>query len=173
LNSLAALVWRHCDGRTSVDEISWIVARERNITQAEPLVALALEQLGRRRLLEETPSPLSPADRLSRREALARLVLAAVGLPLIMTIATRTAAQSSSGGDQSSGGGGSSSSTPPVQVNVNVQVPVVVGGKQQTPPPPPCRQRGQSCVAPSSGVPGTCCAGLVCTGVVQNAGVCG
>ena len=167
LNAVAALVWRNCDGKTSTEELVRIAARHTGIVTAVELVGLALEQLGRRNLLDEPPPPLSPAERFSRRGVLKKLAVAASVLPLIMSVATKTAAQSMSGGDDSSSSDQGTTSSPTVNVNLNVVVP----GKQSN--PPPCRSKGQSCVAAASGQQGTCCAGLSCTGVSQNAGVCG
>jgi hypothetical protein len=171
LNATAALVWRHCDGRTSPADLARIVAAELAIPSGEEVVALALEHLARRHLLEQPPE--HPGEsRISRRETLKKLAIAAASLPIILTITTKAAAQSLSGG--SSSDDSSSSSTPKAAVNVNVTVPVTIGGSSHSAPaPPPCRTRGQSCVAASSGQQGTCCAGLVCGGVFQGAGVCG
>jgi hypothetical protein len=169
LNATAALVWRHCDGHTPLDELARIVTSETGITPAGDVVALALEQLGRRHLLNEAPRP--PAvDRISRREVLRNLALAAAALPLVMTIATKAAAQSISDPDPPS-----VSDPSPVTVSVPVTVQVQHSAPA-TPSPPaavPCRQRGQSCLATTSGQQGTCCAGLKCNGVLQGAGVCG
>jgi Coenzyme PQQ synthesis protein D (PqqD) len=176
LNATAALVWRHCDGRTSIDDLARILAGELGIPQAAEVVGLALEQLGRRHLLEEAPRPLPAADRLSRRDALKRLALAAAALPLVMSVATKAAAQSISDPGPPPPPSPSSSAAAPVAIAI--QIPVVIQestpSRQSSPPaPPPCRQRGQSCLAPASGQQGTCCAGLTCTGVAQGAGVCG
>jgi hypothetical protein len=162
LNSIAALVWRNCDGETSEEDLTHIVATRTGTHPAPELVRLAIEQLGRRNLLEEPPPSLPPSDRISRRIALKKLALAGCVLPLIMSIATKTAAQSMSG---------AASSTPSSTTsNPNVNVTVVEEGNP--PHPVPCRTRGQSCVAAASGRQGTCCAGLACNGVSQNAGVC-
>jgi hypothetical protein len=175
LNAAAALVWKHCDGETSLEDLEELMRRELGIEQASALVALALEQLARRHLLEDPQPPSRGEARASRREALRQLALAAA-LPVILTIATRTAAQSLSDG---SSDGSSGSSSPPVSVTVSVVVP----GPSSSPPSPPtaksqpaaaapCRTKGQSCLASASGQQGTCCAGLTCTGVAQGAGVC-
>ncbi len=163
LNATARAVWRHCDGETSVDELARIVAKEIGIASASAVVGLALEQLARRHLLETAPAPA--ADRISRRDALKKLAAGAALLPLIMTVATKTVAQSLSGAVDPP--------PPPVQAQVNVTIPVTIGGGSHSTQSPPCRTRGQSCVAATSGVQGTCCAGLACTGVSMNAGVCG
>ena len=106
---------------------------------------------------------MSPTARVSRRGVLKKIAVAASVLPLIMSVATKTAAQSMSGGDDPS----TTSSSPAVNVNVTV---VEQGNQSKS---TPCRSKGQSCVAAASGQQGTCCAGLSCTGVSQNAGVCG
>ena len=59
LNATAALVWRHCDGNTSVEELTRIVAQEMGIAQAAQVVGLALEQLGRRHLLDTARSAIA------------------------------------------------------------------------------------------------------------------
>jgi hypothetical protein len=171
LNAAAALVWRHCDGKTSVAELADIVARKLAVGDAAEVVGLALERLGRRHLLAGAPQPWPQGIRVSRREVLRKLALAAA-LPFVMTVATKTAAQSLS---EALG----PSDPPPPSPPVVVQVPVTITqtapqpAKQTPPPPTPCRTRGQSCLAPVSGQQGTCCAGLRCNGVAQGAGVCG
>jgi hypothetical protein len=53
LNAVTALVWRHCDGRTDAATLAGLVRRELGVEQPEAAIGLALEQLGRRGLLEE------------------------------------------------------------------------------------------------------------------------
>ena len=79
LNRIAGEVWKHCDGNTDAAELA---AR---LSVPADSVALALEQLDRRKLLvSEAPLP-------ARRDALRKLVAAAVMLPAIMTIAAPSA----------------------------------------------------------------------------------
>jgi len=95
LNRTAGLVWKHCDGQTTAAELAVMLQRELGIPSAEPLVHLALEQLGRRRLLETTPH--EPASlRHSRRQLLRKLGVALAALPVIMTLAAPRAAQAAS-----------------------------------------------------------------------------
>jgi hypothetical protein len=181
LNATAALVWRHCDGQTSPAELARLVAAQLGVADAAAVVGLALEQLGRRHLLEEAPPQLPPAAHVCRREALKQFARAAIALPLVLTIATRAAADSVS--DQAAS---DSASDPPI--NLEVPVTINTGGsrtpapapktttpapKTTTPAPGPCRTRGQSCLAAATGQQGTCCAGLRCNGVASGAGVCG
>jgi hypothetical protein len=95
LNPTSALVWRHCDGRTSLAELSRLVQQRLPLGDADAVVRLALEQLSRRGLLEAPVLPLTDAARASRRAALKKLALAAAALPLVMTISNAARAQSS------------------------------------------------------------------------------
>jgi hypothetical protein len=173
LNATAALVWRHCDGNTSLDELARIVSRELAIA-GQSVVTLALEQLAHRRLLDEAPPPLPPAERLSRRDALKKLALTAAVLPLVLTVTPRVAAQTLSPDPATTS---TSDPPPPTPVHISIDPTIVVQqGGRSTPAPQltvPCRTKGQSCVAAASGQQGTCCPGLRCNGVFQNAGVCG
>ena len=68
LNRMAALVWRHCDGQTSVAEVAALLEEQLASPTDEAVVWMALDRLGRAHLLSE-PVTL-PADRAqySRRE---------------------------------------------------------------------------------------------------------
>jgi hypothetical protein len=171
LNATAALVWHYCDGTRSVDELARIVRLELAV------VTLALEQLARRHLLDETPPPLPPAERLSRRDALKKLAVTAAVLPLVLTVTPRVAAQTLSPTPGSETSTSDPPANPQVQVSINPTIVVQQGGgggrTSAQPQSTPCRTKGQSCVAASSGQQGTCCPGLRCNGVFQNAGVCG
>lgn len=94
LNRTAALVWKRCDGRTSVEALTRALAEELGTPAPAELLWLALEQLGRDRLLEERiPRPAALAG-MSRRELIRRLGLAAaVSLPVVTSIVAPTAAQ--------------------------------------------------------------------------------
>lgn len=92
LNCTVALVWRHCDGQTSVAELTRILHETLAVPAEEAVVQLALEQLGSRNLLEQPVVPLAGPARQSRREVLKLLARAAVALPLVMTIPVLTAA---------------------------------------------------------------------------------
>ena len=97
LNQTAALVWKNCDGQTTVVEIARLVEDELQSTQAttsarskvdEQVVWLALSQLRRKRLLSERIIRARSTPRISRREMAHKLAQAAVlALPFITTIA--------------------------------------------------------------------------------------
>jgi hypothetical protein len=85
LNRTSSLVWRHCDGKTSRAELTRIVEKEFAVTNADEIVALALEQLHRRNLVELPGEAWTTVHRANRRSILKKLAMAAT-LPLIMTV---------------------------------------------------------------------------------------
>ncbi len=99
LNRTAAVVWQHCDGRTTAPELAALLEEQLATPTDEAVVWMALDRLGRAHLLSE-PVTL-PADRAqySRREVLRTLRRAAgisLLLPVVSTIfAPRAAAQAS------------------------------------------------------------------------------
>lgn len=99
LNRTAALVWRHCDGRTTAAEMACLLEKELKFPVDEAVVWLALGRLGRAHLLEERVRPPAGAAGLSRREVVRRLALAGgllVLLPLVSSIVAPTAAHAAS-----------------------------------------------------------------------------
>ena len=83
LNRPAALVWRHLDGRTTMDELVAHLRKELDGLANEDMVWLALEELDRAQLLEgRLDKPASPD--VSRRNALRRLGVAAGGGALLL-----------------------------------------------------------------------------------------
>lgn len=91
LNRAAALVWKACDGRATPGEIARRVGAELGAEVAEPLVWLALEDLGRKGLLGAKPQRPDDPARVSRRELVRRLGVAAVLVPVIATVTAPTA----------------------------------------------------------------------------------
>ena len=99
LNRTAALVWRRCDGRSSVAEVAVLLEAQLATPTDEAMVWMALDRLGRAHLLSK-PVTL-PADRAqySRREAL-RTLRRVAGISLLLPViesivAPRAAAQAS------------------------------------------------------------------------------
>jgi hypothetical protein len=97
LNKTAALVWRACDGQKTVRRIARDVAAETGEAVPEELVWLALEQLGRDHLLDARVSRPVSVERMTRRELMRRLGLAAaIALPVVTSIVAPTPAQAAS-----------------------------------------------------------------------------
>src|SRR6476660_9357150 len=90
LNRSAALVWRHCDGQTSVAALAARLEQELGLPADEALVELALNQLQKAHLLHGLLG--RPATGLSRRAAIRKLGLAggltAALVPLVASIAS-------------------------------------------------------------------------------------
>jgi hypothetical protein len=96
LNPMAALVWRHCDGETSVAEMVRLLQAELKTPVDEELVWFALDQLEKSFLLQERQTRRL-RGRLSRRELVRRLGLTAgVTLPLITSILAPTVVEAAS-----------------------------------------------------------------------------
>lgn len=92
LNQTAAIVWQQCDGKRKVSDIAKRASVEMGAAVGEEMVWLAVEELGKRRLLTERQS-LGTAG-ASRREMMKRLGIgAAIALPLVTTIVAPEAAQ--------------------------------------------------------------------------------
>jgi hypothetical protein len=92
LNQTAMLIWKHCDGRTTVKQMTAILEEELNAPVTEEMVWFGLDRLGRNRLLEEVVTLPTETGRLSRREVVRRLGLASmVALPVITSIVSPTA----------------------------------------------------------------------------------
>jgi hypothetical protein len=95
LNQTAALVWKYCDGKTTVPAIAKKIEQDLNTDSVdEKLVWYALDQLGKDHLLENNVVPPSLMAGLSRREMVRVLGLAAmVAVPLVTSIVAPTPAQ--------------------------------------------------------------------------------
>jgi Coenzyme PQQ synthesis protein D (PqqD) len=90
LNRSASMVWRNCDGNTSIDAIAGILKSELQIGQsAEDLVVVALQRLEALGLLAE-PSGVT------RRDAGRKLAVAAGLIPLVAALSVPTPAKASS-----------------------------------------------------------------------------
>ncbi len=85
LNRTAALVWRCCDGQTSVGEVAALLEEQSATPTDETVVWMALDRLDRAHLLSE-PVTL-PADRAqySRREVL-RTLRRVAGISLLLPV---------------------------------------------------------------------------------------
>jgi hypothetical protein len=77
LNRTAALIWRHCDGSTSVAEMARRLQQDSGVPVDEEAVWLALDRLSKAYLLQERVRHPAWGDRTTRRTIIRRL--AAVG----------------------------------------------------------------------------------------------
>jgi hypothetical protein len=101
LNQTAALVWRLCDGQRSAAQIAGSIRDHPGDAVDEDVVWMALNELGRSGLLQESVAR-SPGARYSRRDLLRKLGVAAAGgavlLPAISSIVSPEAVQAASCG---------------------------------------------------------------------------
>lgn len=95
LNRTAAWVWRHADGRTSVAEMAALLQHELGILSGEDAVWLALDRLGRARLLRKR-MPWPQNETLTSRRELVRMLVGAGGLALVTSISAPAAASTAS-----------------------------------------------------------------------------
>lgn len=97
LNASAAAVWRLCDGRRTAADIGRVLERRAGGPVPEELVWLALEQLGRDKLLDSRVRRPAELAGINRREMMRRVGLAtAIALPVIASIVAPTAADAAS-----------------------------------------------------------------------------
>jgi hypothetical protein len=97
LNSTAALVWKYCDGQTTVAQIVRILQQALQTPLADEAVWLALRQLHQAHLLTESGEATGGGYKVSRREVVRRLGWAtAVALPLVTSIVAPTASEAAS-----------------------------------------------------------------------------
>ena len=100
LNPTSALVWRRCNGRTTMAEVAALLEREFRIPADEAVVWMALDRLGRAHLLKEQVTLPADRARYSRREVLRTLRRVAgisLLLPVVESIASPLAAAQASG----------------------------------------------------------------------------
>jgi hypothetical protein len=85
LNRTAALVWRHCDGRTSVAEVAALLEEQLATPTDEAVVWMALDRLSTVHLLDEPVILPSAKAQYSRREMLRKLRRVA-GISLLLPV---------------------------------------------------------------------------------------
>jgi hypothetical protein len=93
LNQSAALVWKYCDGKTTVSKMARQLEHDLNSKKIdEKMVWFALDQLSKDHLLEENPVPPALLGGLTRRQMVRTLGIAAViAVPLVTSIGVTTA----------------------------------------------------------------------------------
>jgi hypothetical protein len=97
LNSAAAAVWRLCDGHRTAADIRRALEKTAGDALPEEVVWLALEHLGRDRLLDARVRRPAQLVGITRREMIRRVGLtAAIAVPVITSIVAPTPADAAS-----------------------------------------------------------------------------
>lgn len=86
LNSTAALVWKNCDGQQSIIDVTKAIRNTLNTAVDEEIVYLALNQLDQTSLLSTSPKLSNAFAGISRRQWVRRIGLAAIAIPMIISI---------------------------------------------------------------------------------------
>jgi hypothetical protein len=91
LNETSAIVYQACDGRTTFAELSF----RNNFT--DDIIFLAIDELNKENLLENSEDYNSPFNGLSRREIIRKVGFASlIALPVISSLVAPTAAMAQS-----------------------------------------------------------------------------
>jgi hypothetical protein len=98
LNETSSIVYQACNGKTTFAELS----KRNNFT--DDIIFLAIDELNKENLLENSEDYNSPFNGLSRREVIRKVGFASmVALPVIASLVAPTAAQAGSGGGTNPG----------------------------------------------------------------------
>ena len=95
LNQTAALVWKRCDGKTTIAKMTSLLQEQLDTSVSADVVWLAVKQLRDFHLVESYGEETVPMPLVSRRNLVLKYAPAALVLPLIMSISAPTAAQAS------------------------------------------------------------------------------
>jgi hypothetical protein len=97
LNKTAAFIWDHCDGKTTVTDLTKLMGEEFKLPVDENLIWHALERLDKADLLVEKINRLNSTPFRSRRAVLGKLSTAALlSVPVVMSIISPAAAAAGS-----------------------------------------------------------------------------
>jgi hypothetical protein len=94
LNRSASIVWKHCDGLATTNEIAEMLGQELDSPVGEELVWLALYELEDAFLLQNKIKAPSAITQMTRRQMTTGLSAAALlAIPVILSLVAPTAAQ--------------------------------------------------------------------------------
>ncbi len=96
LNSTAASVWKRCDGKLAVTDMTRLLEKEFKSPVKDEVVWLALQQLDKFHLLQQRGTVSSGGPGLSRRDLVRRIGISALLLPAIISVTAPPAAQAQS-----------------------------------------------------------------------------
>ena len=99
LGKLASLVWRHCDGGSSLETVADRIHNRWSIPADTDLVRLAIQELAATELLDQPRSDRASDRKISRRQLAARLGTGAAAFlltPLITSLTAQSAMASAS-----------------------------------------------------------------------------
>jgi hypothetical protein len=95
LNSLASLIWRHCDGQRNLPDLAKLAHEQLGVPNDVQLIEVGLHDLAQAKLLDIAPEATPEQRHYTRREVARRLgVAAAAGLillPVITSVGTASA----------------------------------------------------------------------------------
>ena len=98
LNQTAALVWKHCDGKTTIAKMTSLLQAQLDTSANADVVWLAIKQLQRFHLVQSYDEETAAMPSVSRRNLVLKYAPAALVLPLIMSISAPAAAQAATPG---------------------------------------------------------------------------
>ena len=143
LNPTAALVWKQCDGKKNVDEITGAVSIAANAPVPKDLVTFALSELSTNRLLMRPHGDDSLSNGMSRRQLIRKIGLSsAIAIPVVISLLAPPAyAQASA-------------------CNIGVNCTCTISGMD-------AGGAGMACAPPNTG---GCSTGLMCVCLATNSG---
>jgi len=98
LNRVAATIWRHCDGRTTVGQVARRIGAQAGVPADAALVLHGLQGLQKSGLVEAPETPKAFGARVSRRDVIKRIGIgSALALPLVTSIVAPTAVSAQTG----------------------------------------------------------------------------
>jgi len=91
LNKTAALIWRYCDGASSVNDLRRMLQTELNVQIDENVMWLAMDEHKKFDLLDTVPVVPPHLAGLNRRQIIKTIGIAALALPVVFSMATQLA----------------------------------------------------------------------------------